>query len=229
MVFQSGNARSHIHQVYQVRDSMATQLLEFLNIFIRLFVVIDPFGCLVLFIAMTASTDVKTRRTITVDAALYGGLILVFFAILGSYILYFFGISIEALEIAGGIILLIMGIEMVREGDRPKSMGGGQTDPDLGIVPFATPFIAGPGAISLVIILIKGSFLTNYITDIFTLASIIMVMLIIYVFFIYSAKITRIMGEKALKALTRIFGLLVAGFAIQYFINAIIALGVAIP
>ena len=99
---------------------MATLMLDFLNIFIRLFVVIDPFGCLVLFIAMTASTDVKTRRTITVDATLYGGLILVFFAILGSYILYFFGISIEALEIAGGIILLIMGIEMVREGDRPK-------------------------------------------------------------------------------------------------------------
>lgn len=206
--------------------NMATPELEFLNTFIRLFVVIDPFGSLVLFIAMTGSTDVKTRRTITVDATLYGGLILIFFAVFGTYILYFFGISIEALEIAGGIIMLIMGIEMVREGDRPKSMGGGQTDQDLGIVPFATPFIAGPGAISLVIILIKGNLLTDYQTDVFTLVSIIIVMAIIYVFFIYSSRITRLMGEKVLKALTRIFGLLVAGFAVQYFINAIIALGV---
>lgn len=208
---------------------MTTLALEFLNTFIRLFVVIDPFGSLVLFIALTGNTDVKTRRTITVDATLYGGLILVFFALFGSYILFFFGISIEALEIAGGIIMLIMGIEMVREGDRPKSMGGGETDQDLGIVPFATPFIAGPGAISLVIILMKGDLLTSYMTDAFTLVSIVIVMAIIYVFFLYSSRITRLMGEKVLKALTRIFGLLVAGFAVQYFINAIIALGVVVP
>lgn len=205
---------------------MTTPSLDFLNTFIRLFVVIDPFGSLVLFIAMTGSTDRKARRTITVDATLYGGLILIFFAIFGSYILFFFGISIEALEIAGGLIMLIMGIEMVREGDRPKSMGGGQTDQDLGIVPFATPFIAGPGAISLVIILISGDFLTNFLNDIFTIVSIVLVLAIIYVFFTFSSRITRLMGEKVLKALTRIFGLLVAGFAIQYFINAIIALGV---
>ncbi len=207
---------------------MSTPFLDFLSIFIRLFVVIDPFGSLVLFIAMTANTGEKTRKTITIDAALYGGLILIFFAIFGSYILLFFGITIEALEIAGGIILLIMGIEMVREGDRPKSMGGGQTESDLGIVPFATPFIAGPGAISLVIILIKGELLTNFMNDIFTIASIGLVLLIIYVFFIYSSRITRLMGEKVLKALTRIFGLLVAGFAIQYFIIAFQSLGVPI-
>lgn len=201
--------------------------LEFLNIFIRLFVVIDPFGSLVLFLALTSSTDVKTRKTITLDATLYGGMILVFFTLFGSFILFFFGISIEALEIAGGIIMLIMGIEMVREGDRPKSMGGGETDSDLGIVPFATPFIAGPGAISLVILLINGDIINNFITGIFTLLSIGIVMAIIYFFFTYSSRISRIMGEKVLKALTRIFGLLVAGFAIQYFINAIIALGVA--
>ncbi len=205
---------------------MTATSIEFLNIFIRLFVVIDPFGSLVLFLALTGNTDVKTRRTITMDATVYGGLILIFFALFGSFILYFFGISIEALEIAGGIIMLIMGIEMVREGDRPKSMGGGETDQDLGIVPFATPFIAGPGAISLVIILINGDLLTNYAIDFYTLISIVLVMAIIYIFFIYSSRISRLMGEKVLKALTRIFGLLVAGFAVQYFINAVIALGV---
>ncbi|MCL4336068.1 MAG: MarC family protein, partial [Candidatus Thermoplasmatota archaeon] len=152
-----------------------------------------------LFIAMTGNIDQKRRRSITIDATLYGGLILVFFTVFGSYLLYFFGISIEALEIAGGIILLIMGIEMVREGDRPKSMGGGQTEQDIGIVPFATPFIAGPGAISLVIILVKGDILANPIIDIFTLGSIVIVMGIIFIFFIYSTRITRLVGEKVLK------------------------------
>lgn len=205
---------------------MSSPILDFVSIFVRLFVVIDPFGSLVLFVAMTGTTDTKTRRTITNDAVVYGGLILLFFAILGSYILSFFGISIEALEIAGGLILLIMGIEMVREGDRPKSMGGGQVQEDIGIVPFATPFIAGPGAISLVIILMKGAVFTDPLNDIFTIVSLALVMLIIYIFFSFSSRITRVLGDKVLKALTRIFGLLVAGFAIQYFINAIIALGV---
>ncbi len=71
--------------------------LDFLGIFVRLFVVIDPFGSLVLFIAMTGSMDQKSRRTVTRDATLYGGMILIMFAILGSYILYYFGISIEPL------------------------------------------------------------------------------------------------------------------------------------
>ena len=205
---------------------MSSEIIQFLDIFAKLFVVIDPFGSLVLFIAMTGNIDQKRRRLITIDATLYGGLILVFFTVFGSYLLYFFGISIEALEIAGGIILLIMGIEMVREGDRPKSMGGGQTEQDIGIVPFATPFIAGPGAISLVIILVKGDILANPIIDIFTLGSIVIVMGIIFIFFIYSTRITRLVGEKVLKALTRILGLLVAGIAIQYFINAFALMGV---
>ncbi|MCL6090368.1 MAG: MarC family protein [Candidatus Thermoplasmatota archaeon] len=205
---------------------MSSEIIQFLDIFAKLFVVIDPFGSLVLFIAMTGNIDQKRRRSITIDATLYGGLILVFFTVFGSYLLYFFGISIEALEIAGGIILLIMGIEMVREGDRPRSMGGGQTEQDIGIVPFATPFIAGPGAISLVIILVKGDILANPIIDIFTLGSIVIVMGIIFIFFIYSTRITRLVGEKVLKALTRILGLLVAGIAIQYFINAFALMGV---
>ncbi|MCL4340717.1 MAG: MarC family protein [Candidatus Thermoplasmatota archaeon] len=195
---------------------MSSLGLEFLGIFIRLFVVIDPFGSLVLFIAMTNSMDQRSRHTVIRDATVYGGMILILFAILGSYILYYFGISIEALEIAGGLILLIMGIEMVREGDRPKSMGG-NIDYDIGIVPFATPFIAGPGAISLVIILMKG----NIYDDIFTIASVILLMFIIYLFFVFSSRIVRVVGDKVMKALTRIFGLLVAGVAIQFFIIAL--------
>ncbi|HLH85510.1 MAG TPA: MarC family protein [Thermoplasmataceae archaeon] len=197
-------------------------VLEFLDIFVKLFVVIDPFGSLVLFVAMAGTMDAKTQKRITMDATLYGGMILILFAVIGSYILLYFGISIEALEIAGGTILLIMGIEMVREGDRPKSMGGNALDTDIGIVPFATPFIAGPGAISLVIILMKGTLLT----EIFVIASVIILMVIIYLFFIYASVISKLMGEKVMKALTRIFGLLVAAFAVQFFINALISLNV---
>ncbi|AKA48662.1 membrane protein [uncultured archaeon] len=200
---------------------MSLAVVSFLEIFIPLFVVIDPFGTLVLFMAATSDMSPKERRLATKDAVVYGSLILVFFAVLGNVIIFFFGISIQALEIAGGIILLIMGIEMVREGDKPKSTRSSNGTTDVGIVPFATPLLAGPGAISLVIILMKNGLME----EIFTLMSILVVFLIVYIFFTYSLKIMDVVGERPMKALTRIFGLLVAAFAIQYFIDAMTGLG----
>lgn len=200
---------------------MSFGVVSFLEIFIPLFVVIDPFGTLVMFMAATSDMTPKDRKLATKDAVLYGSMILIFFAVLGNLIIFFFGISIEALEIAGGIILLIMGIEMVREGDKPKSARGSGGSPDVGIVPFATPLLAGPGAISLVIILMKDGVME----EIFTLISILVVFFIVYIFFTYSQKIMDVVGERPMKALTRIFGLLVAAFAIQYFIDAMTGLG----
>ncbi|MCL4327396.1 MAG: MarC family protein [Candidatus Thermoplasmatota archaeon] len=196
-------------------------IVEFLKIFMPLFVVIDPFGSLVLFMSMTSGITQQKRKLITKDAVIYGAIILLFFAIVGNEIIYFFGITIVALEFAGGLILLIMGVEMVREGDKPKSAGGNIEELDVGIVPFATPLLAGPGAISLVIILMKGSLLD----DIFTVMSILILFAIVYLFFHYSEPILRVIGEKVMKAMTRIFGLIVAAFAVQYFLNAITLLG----
>ena len=200
---------------------MASVALEFLKVFIPLFVVIDPFGTLVLFMSITSEMTRESRKAATKDAVVYGSIILFFFAILGNLIMYFFGISIEALEFAGGLILLIMGIEMVREGDKPKSARGSEETYDVGIVPFATPLLAGPGAISLVIILMKG----DLVSQISTISSIIILFLIVYVFFSNSAKILDIMGTRVMKAVTRIFGLLVAAFAVQYFIEALTLMG----
>jgi multiple antibiotic resistance protein len=196
-------------------------IYAFLAVFMPLFVVIDPFGALVLFLGITSGMTPESRRTVTKDASFYGFLILLFFALVGKYILLFFGISTEALELAGGLILLIMGIQMVREGDRPKSQGG-NVELDAGLVPLATPLLAGPGAISLVIILMNGPFYPN---QILTVVSVALLFIIVFVFFSLSDRILKIMGPKSMKAITRIFGLLVAGFAIQYMLLALQGLG----
>ncbi|MCL5439435.1 MAG: MarC family protein [Candidatus Thermoplasmatota archaeon] len=174
-----------------------------------------------LFLGMTTGMTPEARKTVTKDASFYGFIILLFFALVGKYILLFFGISTEALELAGGLILLIMGIQMVREGDRPKSQGG-NVEPDAGIVPLATPLLAGPGAISLVIILMSRPFYPN---QILTIISVGLLFVIVFVFFSLSERILKIMGPKSMKAITRIFGLLVAGFAIQYMLLAMQGLG----
>ncbi len=197
-----------------------TFITDFLKVFMPLLVVIDPFGSLAIFVGMTGSFNRDTRRTISKDAVLYAGIIIILFALVGDIIIGFFGISIEALEIAGGIILLLMGIEMVRQGAKPDTSI--ENTKNMGIVPFATPLLAGPGAISLVIILMKGSFETR----VLTIISVLLVLAIVYLFFIYSSKILSLLGDKIMTAITRIFGLLVAGFAIQYFLDALVALSV---
>ncbi len=196
------------------------EIVEFLKVFMPIFIVIDPFGSLVLFTSMTYGFNEAEKSRATKDAVIYGSIILVLFALGGQFIIYFFGISIEALEMAGGIILLLMAVEMIMEGNRPKSSGSGAKDYDIGIVPFATPMLAGPGAISLVIILMKG----NIIDKIFTLLSIIIIFVLVYIFFDKSTVVSKFIGDKVMKAVSRIFGLLLAGFAIQYFINAIMIL-----
>lgn len=195
---------------------MSSILFDFIKVFIPLFVVIDPLGALVIFISMTSSVPADTRKGIVTDAVSYGFLILLLFTVAGSYVLYILGISIQALEIAGGTILLIMGIQMVREGDRPKSAGG-SIEHDIGIVPFATPLLAGPGSISLVIILSSGGI--TYV--LITVISLAVLFFITYLSFFFADRIFLLMGEKNLKALTRIFGILVAAFAVQYFLDAI--------
>jgi multiple antibiotic resistance protein len=188
------------------------------DIFFPLFVVIDPFGTMVLFMTMTTEYSVSEQKVAAKDAFVYGSIILVFFSVTGSVILSLMGISLTAIQIAGGIILLIMGIEMVREGDRPKSTGKTFNNPDLGIVPFATPLLAGPGAISLVIILSREGLLSAVITIISVLAIFVMV----FILFSYSRQISRAIGDKPMKAVTRIFGLFVAGFAIQFILDAVL-------
>ncbi|BAB59667.1 hypothetical protein [Thermoplasma volcanium GSS1] len=196
-------------------------IVEFLKVFIPLFIVIDPFGSLVLFTSMTYNFNEGEKMRATKDAVVYGGIILVMFALAGQFIIYFFGISIEALEMAGGVILLLMAVEMIMEGNRPKTSGSEvTTDLDIGIVPFATPLLAGPGAISLVIILMKGPLIDK----IFTFVSIGIIFLMVYIFFKEASIVSKFIGNKAMKAVSRIFGLLLAGFAIQYFIDAVTAL-----
>lgn len=196
--------------------------LEFVEVFFPLFVVIDPFGTMALFFTMTSDYSESEKRTAAKDAFVYGTIILVFFTLAGYYVLFLMGIGINAIEIAGGIILLIMGIEMVREGDRPKSTGKSYKNPDLGIVPFATPLLAGPGAISLVIILSRKSLVSMGMT----ISSVVIIFVLVLVLFSLATPISRMLGDKSLKAITRIFGLFVAAFAIQFILTAVTSLAV---
>jgi multiple antibiotic resistance protein len=192
---------------------------QFLHIFIELFVVVDPFAAMIMFISYGRGQSKSDRRKIIIDASASSFLILIFFAFAGYYILLYFGISIAALEIAGGILILMTSIEMVTEGDKPagkKGTSNGEESRDFGIVPLGTPLLAGPGAISLVILLMH-----DYAWPL-VIGGVVLVTVITYLLFFSGFFIYDIIKEKGARALTRVFGILVAGFAIQYILTGVI-------
>ncbi|AGB04279.1 membrane protein, MarC family [Aciduliprofundum sp. MAR08-339] len=196
-------------------------LNTFLHIFIPLFAVIDPFAALPLYMSLTAGLSEGQRRKIVKEASITAIVLLIFFEYLGIYILDFMGISIEALMIAGGLLMLMVSIEMVKEGDKPRSTNKKtalhEETGDVGIVPLGTPMLAGPGAISLVIILMG-----KYPGESVSIAvSIISIVLLTSLIFLGANYISRIMGEKGARAFTRVMGLLVAAFAVQYILDGI--------
>lgn len=195
-------------------------LNAFLHIFVPLFAVIDPFAALPLYITLTSGFSERQKRRVIKEAFITSLLLLLFFGFFGIYILDFMGISIEALMIAGGLLMLFVSTEMVREGDKPRSTERcalHEEAGDIGIVPLGTPMLAGPGAISLVIIL-----MSRYQSQVYlVILSIIIVLIITAVVFLSAGYIMKLIGEKGSRALTRVMGLLVTAFAIQYILDGI--------
>ncbi len=193
----------------------------FLHIFIPLFAVIDPFAALPLYMSLTTGLSETQKRKIVKEASLTAIVLLIFFAFLGIYILDFMGISIEALMIAGGLLMLLVSLEMVKEGDKPRStkkkVALHEETGDIGIVPLGTPMLAGPGAISLVIILMS-KYPREWGSIVISIVGIIILTALI---FLGSNLISKIMGEKGSRAFTRVMGLLVAAFAVQYILDGV--------
>ena len=196
----------------------------FLHIFVPLFAVIDPFASLPLYISFTSGLSSKERRRIVRDSTITSALLLIFFQFTGIYILDFFGISIEALMIAGGLLMLLVGVEMVREGDKPRSTRKKEKlheeTGDIAIVPLGTPMLAGPGAISLVIILM-GKYSYEPMNVMYIAISVISIIFLTALLFLGGDYVAKFMGEKGSRAFTRVMGLLVTAFAIQYILDGI--------
>lgn len=197
--------------------------IEFLTILIPMFIIIDPIGTLPLYIAMTASMDKASRRKTLKYAMIFATSLLVGFALLGTIILDYLSVSIEALMISGGLLLLVIGISMLYEGDMPRSKRKGAEDEpeqkqnpeDIAFVPLGTPLLAGPGAISVVIIM-SGT------ADIpLVLTSLLVVMLLSAAILFWASAIYGIVGKAGSRALTRVMGLITSAYAVQMILDGV--------
>ena len=194
-----------------------------------IFFLVDPFAALPTFLAVTTGADAQRRRKMAWKASVTAFVVLSAFAVVGQYIFKMFGITLPAFEIAGGIILLLIGLDMLAAKRSPTQESSEEAadaahKEDAGIVPLGIPMLAGPGAITSVMVLVGQA--DTRLKMVAILASIAITAAICYLVLGNSDRVARAMGETGVRILVRIMGLLLVALAVQYFVNGMVDLGV---
>jgi multiple antibiotic resistance protein len=194
------------------------------------FATIGPADLVLVFAALTEKMTTRERRAMALRGVLVATGILLFFAVFGEPLLRLFGITIPALRIAGGVLLLLISIDMVfarhsgGTGTTPEEDSEARTRRDISVFPLATPLIAGPGAISAVILLAtaEGAFSPGWLV---VIAALLAIMLLCYAAMHVAIPIQRLLGITGLAVVSRVVGVLLAALAIQFLIDGIKASG----
>lgn len=195
-----------------------------------IFFLVDPFAAIPSFLAITHSADAARRKRIARKGALTAFIVLTTFAVAGQLIFKMFGITLPAFEIAGGLILLLIGLDMLEARRSPTQETHGDTEEgaakeDAGIVPLGIPMLAGPGAISSVMVLV-GQVPTLWHWEMAAiLGAITFTAVVTYWVLAAADRVRQVMGETGIRILVRIMGLLLVALAMQYFVNGVTDLG----
>ncbi len=194
--------------------------------FTTFFVTLGPIEAATMFAALTQNRTTQHRRTMAIRATLVATGILLTFAVLGDWLLSLLGISLAALQTAGGILLLLIGIDMVFA----RSSGGTTTTDaetqeaahkqDISVFPLATPLIAGPGAMGAVILFMANA-QGNLVTQLIVIASLIGVLLITLLSLLGASHIQKALGVSGQHVFSRIFGVLLCALAVQFVFDGI--------
>jgi multiple antibiotic resistance protein len=196
-----------------------------------IFFLVDPFAAIGSFLAITSGAGEARRKRMARKAALTCFIVLTSFALAGQLIFRMFGITLPAFEIAGGLILLLIGLDMLEAKRSPTQEASGDTEEasrkeDAGIVPLGIPMLAGPGAISSVMVLVgQVPNLWNW-EMCAILGSIALTSLISYWVLAGASRVRTVLGETGIRILVRIMGLLLVALAMQFFVNGLTELGV---
>lgn len=196
----------------------------FITSIVSLFVIVDPPGNIFPYLSLSAGVTPGTARALAGRACLYSFVILTLFVGLGRLVLKFFGISLPAFQIAGGLVLFRIAFDMM-EGrghfnrlDTSTSLAPGDYR-DIAIIPLAMPLLSGPGAISTVLVLTARS--KNLLDDALLVSAIGLILLLTYILFCFAAGVMGVLKESGLRLLTRLMGLILAALAAEFVITGI--------
>jgi multiple antibiotic resistance protein len=198
-----------INSIFVIPDNFFNKILTYT---IQLLAVVEPFGIIPILINLTKKMEKETSKALSKSAALTSALLLMIFGIAGTQILSVFGITVNSFMVAGGALLFIVSLEIMRHGALRNIQNDLQ---GTGVIPIAFPLIAGPGAITSVIISQQKDGL------IVTLLSIIIVIGITYLVLRSINSIYRILGNRGSEVISRIFAVILAAIAIQYIVEGL--------
>ena len=196
-----------------------------------IFFLVDPFAAIGSFLAITSTADPARRSRMARKAAITCFIVLTTFALAGQLIFRMFGITLPAFEVAGGLILLLIGLDMLQAKRSPTQEAHGDTEEgaskeDAGIVPLGIPMLAGPGAISSVMVLVGQVPSIWHWEMAAIIGSIAITSFVSYWVFAGAARVRAFMGETGIRILVRIMGLLLVALAMQFFVNGLTDLGI---
>nr|WP_276610936.1 MarC family protein [Kineococcus siccus] len=184
--------------------------------FVTLFVIMDPLGTVPIFLGLTSAFSARERSRAARQAVLVALGVIVAFALFGQRILDYLHISLPALQTAGGLLLLLVALELLTgKGDEPTSAVG----VNVALVPLGTPLLAGPGAIVATMVYAQQA--ETLADDLAVGAGIVAVHLTLYLSMRFAGVVHRVLGESGVLLVTRIAGLLLSAIAVQLVADAV--------
>ena len=198
--------------------------MELLLIFTSILFIVDPFAVIPTFLAMTVRDSPAQRRVLARRGAWTCAITLTAFALGGSLIFKIFGITIGAFKIAGGVLIGLNALDMVQarrsqQRETPVETAEGIEKDDIGIMPLGVPMLAGPGAISTVMVLALGAKSTAATAAVY--GSIVLTAVISYLVLSAATLVERRLGQTGMRILTRLMGLVLCAIAVQFIIDGV--------
>ncbi len=189
-------------------------------------IVVNPLAATLIFVSLTGTMDQAAKLKIAREASEFALAVLLIFTFGGGWILQIFGISIEAFRIAGGVLLFGIGMDMVYAKTSRTKMTAtekyeGQDTDDIAIMPLAIPMIAGPGAITSVIVLMNEAMPMGLAAIAMVPLAVIIALGITYYMMKNADVIVRRIGQREYRAVNRLMGMLLIAIAVQFIIVGI--------
>jgi multiple antibiotic resistance protein len=188
--------------------------------FVTLFLVINPFGVLPVFLSLAGKLHPPAQRKLALDAVLISLVVLVFFVFSGAFLLEQMGISIRAFQISGGILLFLVALEMLRGEGYTNAQVAKQGALALAVYPLAIPKIAGPGAM-LTVVLLTDDDRFNLAGQMITVGVLAGVLGITFVILLAAGPISRLLGSAGVSVISRVMGMLLAALAVSMVLSAV--------
>jgi multiple antibiotic resistance protein len=188
------------------------------EVFVTLVVIMDPVGSVPIFLGLTSGRSPRARHRLAAEAVAVAGLVIAAFALFGQQILQYLGISVAALRGAGGLLLILVALQLLTGGqENPSEL----PEVNVALVPLGTPLLAGPGAIVATIVFVREAHGLG--AGLAIAAALVAVHAVLYLALRFAGVLLRLIREGGVLLLTRISGLLLSAIAVQLVATAALA------